>query len=342
MKIQRRFLTVCLVIAIASIAMMPVLMSSEDPVLSERRQAIELMSTAERQRLERNFTQFQQMTEAEREQYRQLHAELAEDAANNHGRANEALLTYRNWLQTLSPSKRIEISEESDSAGKVRLIREVIEQRQDEELELRAGEALGRLGSIPSLKPEDMERVLTIIGEAIEPEIPVDELEGFEGLSRTLKMFEVMGRRREKLVVLLTEERLQAIKSALTNDSDRRMLEYLADNRPAPPQLASIKLTVTLIKNLEVAARRGLRKEQVTPEKLQTYFDSLSLSEQDELLELSASQFRAELRRQYADENGFDRINRRDVEQFLRPGPENRLRGRGKPGPPRSRPGDQG
>lgn len=339
---QRRFLTACLIVAVASVVAMPYLLSGEDPVLQQRRHAIAAMSSAERQRLERNLDEFLQMTEQQRDQYRQLHAELADDAANNHGRANEALQTYRDWLQTLSPSDRVELSAEQDSAGRVRKIREIIERRQNEELEFRAGEALSRLGPIPSLKPEDMKRVLAVIGEAIEPEIKnPEELEGFEGLSRTLKMFELMGRQRQKLVRLLDEERLKAIKDALSNDSDRRMLEYLDDNQPASPQLARIKLTVTLIKNLEVAARRELRREPVTPQKLQVAFDALPPSDQDELLELSASQFRSELRRQHADENGFDRINRRDVEQFLRPGADFRPRGRRGPPPRRPRPDDR-
>ncbi len=322
----RRLLVTFIAVAVAAIVAMPYLLRGEDPELAERRKVIAEMNQAQRERLERNLDQYLQLTEPQREEYQLLHAELLSDTAHNHGRANQSLHTFREWLQTLSPREQIELSEVHDSAAKVRLIREMINRHHNESLEFRSGEPLRQLGPIPSLKPEDLERVLSLISEAAEREVSPAELEGFEGLRRTLKVFELMGRKNEKLTTLLTEERMNAVLKALSDDSDRRMLEYVADNRPAPPQVSRVKLAITVFKNLEVAAQRELRRQQVTTQALQAVFDELPGAEQDELLSLSASEFRAELRRRHVDASSSGRINRRSVEQFLRPGRESRPR----------------
>jgi len=324
----RRILMTFFAVAVAAVVVMPYLLQGEDPELDGRRKVIAEMTHAQRERLERNLDQYLRLTESQREEYRQLHAELVSDAANNHGRATESLQTFREWLQTISPRERIELSEVHDSAAKVRLIHEMISRHHDEALEIRSGQPLRRLGPIPSLKPEDMDRVLSLISEAAELEVNRAELEGFEGLRRTLKVFELMGRKNEKLTTLLTEERMKAVLKALSDDSDRRMLEYVADNRPAPPQIGRVKLAITVFKNLEVAVQRELRRQQVTTQALQAVFNELPGAEQDELLKLSASGFRAELRRRHVDASLSGRIDRRYVEQFLRPGRENRPRRR--------------
>ncbi|MCA9026431.1 MAG: hypothetical protein KDA86_14585 [Planctomycetaceae bacterium] len=324
----RHTLMAYLVIAAAAVMVMPYLLRDDDPDADKRRETIAGMTRAERERLERHLDQYLRLSSVQRDEVQALHAELLADAANNHGRANHSLQIFREWLQTLSPRERTELSEEHDPTSKARLVREIVDRHNNESLELRAGASLQRLGSIPSLTPADMERLLTSIAEEAEPRIDANELEGFDGLQRTLKVFELMGRKNEKLINLLTEERMQTLLKSLSNDSDRRMLEYLADNRPAPPQLGRIKLAITLLKNLEVTIQRELRRQELSSEDLQATFAELPAADQDELLELSPSEFRGELRHRSVDVTSSGQINRRDVERFLRPGKDFRSRRR--------------
>lgn len=325
---SRRIFLAYLLIAVAAVLLIPYLFRGEDLEADEWRKAIAEMGRAQRERLERNLNDYLELSESQREQYQALHMELLADAQSNHGRANQSLQTYREWLQTLSPRERAELSDEQDPAGKVRLVHEIVDRHDDESLELRAGESLRRLGPIPSLTPTDMERLLTLIAEAAKPKVAAEELQGFEGFRRTLKVFELLGRRNEKLISLLTEERMQTLLKSLSDDADRRMLEYVADDRPAPPQLGRIKLAITLLKNLEVTFQRELRRQKASSENLQAVFEGLPLADQDELLELSPSGFRSELRCRFVDAASPVQINRREVEKFLRPGREFRSRRR--------------
>ena len=70
----------------------------------------------ERERLQRNVAEFEKMSPAEQERYRELNRQL--EATDNKNLAT-LLQTYSAWLQTLTPGQREELRQEKDSQKKL-------------------------------------------------------------------------------------------------------------------------------------------------------------------------------------------------------------------------------
>lgn len=90
-------------------------------ILRERYEQIVKMSHVEREHLQRNLAAFQQMSPQKQDQYRQLNARLEDDKKNG-GQLSSLLQTYSAWLQTLTPSQREALRQETDSARKMALV----------------------------------------------------------------------------------------------------------------------------------------------------------------------------------------------------------------------------
>ena len=89
--------------------------------LDDRYRQIEKMPEQERDRLQRNIAEFQQLTPEQQAHYRDLHQKLAENKAGG-GQLATLLSEYTTWLTTLTPSQRDELSNEPDPAKKVTLV----------------------------------------------------------------------------------------------------------------------------------------------------------------------------------------------------------------------------
>ncbi len=322
---DRRFLWALLAVAAVGIAVMPFLLGAEDPQFQRRRQQIATMTQPERERLQRNFEQFAKLSESDRAHFRDLHAKLEADRTNEQGRANAALEAYSQWLQTIPPFERDALQKEPDPGGKLSLVREVIDRQREDRVERRIASAIEtRLGPIPTLSEEDLRSMLAVIEEAAEPALRntavEKELEGYTGLAKTLKMFELLGRKDKRLLPLLTESRMQHLVEAISDEEARQMLSTEADDRSASPNARKRKVVVTLWKNLAIAIEKEMRQRVVTSQKMETMFAKLPVSEQEKLLDLSPDEFHHELRRLVLDAESTGPINRSFVQKFVLPG----------------------
>lgn len=177
MKVAARW---CLFIAVSALS--PVDAGALDQkTINERTRDLKMMSPVERDRLERNINEFQQLSSTEKEHFRSLHATLADDRVHNGG-LTPLLQTYSAWLNSLSPELREEVRNEPDPAKKLMIVRRIKEESEHSKVSPEHHDEA--IPSPPSLKfpakgvldAKDVAAVCRIIVERL----PISRMKEFE------------------------------------------------------------------------------------------------------------------------------------------------------------------
>jgi hypothetical protein len=93
----------------------PAVRAADGP--AERRQKIEMMSESERIRLARNFKHFKELSEADRERYRQLHRDLQADP-----QLQTVMDRYAEWIKTLDVDRKDQLRAQKDPVRRRELV----------------------------------------------------------------------------------------------------------------------------------------------------------------------------------------------------------------------------
>lgn len=350
---EKNTLLALALVGLITAAALPYLLRAQNPDLEVRRRRIAGMTQAEREHLLRNLDRFNAMPPAERQQLEAFSAALAEDQVHGRGMLSHTLAIYGDWLRTITPHQREALRKEQDPVKRIASIRNLVEEQRDERIEVRMGERMEFLGPIPLISRSDLEAMCRIIESRLELYITnPQELDGYDGMSRYLKMFELLARERRSVRDLLSDANRRLLLDAIADDQTREQLESIPDNLERPLAVAQarrLKLGLAISQAVEVELDRELRQKRSSRENLAAYFDNLPIEEQDDLLALTPEQFREQLFSQYVEnEWSQDRINMRLVRQFFRPqlppgergGPGRGAIERPGPGrPPNERPG---
>ncbi len=107
---------------LASSLVPSLLQALDQKTIEARTEQLRKMSEIERGRFDRNLQQFQKLSDAEKQHYRQLHEALIKDNSQGGG-LSKLLQTYSVWVQTLTPTQRDELKKEKIPAQKLALIR---------------------------------------------------------------------------------------------------------------------------------------------------------------------------------------------------------------------------
>lgn len=99
----------------------------EDELLAARRQQIEAMSPAERQRLEKNLERFEQLPPQRQETLRAIEKAASEDEG-----LGKTLADYERWLNTLSPWERMELRNAKTPEDKLQFVSAITTARKQE------------------------------------------------------------------------------------------------------------------------------------------------------------------------------------------------------------------
>lgn len=91
--------------------------------LRQRGKEVESMTTVERERLQRNWQQFQSLPEDRKQHFRQLHDQLEADFKSGGNQLNHTMQTYAAWLQTLTPGQRADLRQAKTAREKLDLVR---------------------------------------------------------------------------------------------------------------------------------------------------------------------------------------------------------------------------
>lgn len=295
-----------------------------DDLFAERRERLEQMTRADKERLLRAQSRFSALPLAEQSQLRQLNRELA--AASDSDRLQSVMRAYYDWLLVLAPYQRLELNELS-AEKRVERVKRLM---QDPKVHARRQQKKKEPPRIDTVKRAVQEQARRL-GKWLDPK----DVEGLFAWSA-----EMTDRHGQQLLAQLPSGRRRGIEQQISNvrDPQRRRqifgwlwLQWQASNPDKPFPLSDDDLG-QLRGRLSPATRQKLESKtpqeqwrivaewiallqqerpylrnpdqlisQETEEELALFFEHvLSQEEQDRLLTLPGDQMLRELWREYA------------------------------------------
>ncbi|MEW4526430.1 hypothetical protein [Maioricimonas sp. JC845] len=286
---------------VLAIAVAPLLASRgvDSSVLAQSERRIASMTQPQRDRLERNFSEYRELTPQQREHYRQLHLALEADRTDNHGRIVRVMEDYYVWIKTLPAYQREQLRKTTDPDARLALVQKYLDQQQEREAEEEYGNGDMPLWleGVPAMSDEDLELVFATILQRMprtnDENAELDALSGIERHLRILRMLIDRGRLVQQVVGL--PEMQQRLVGQLTDDELKQAVEDAQDNRQRTRILMG-----SLVKGLLNEYRDEVQRRSPTDEKLREFFDNeLTEEEQDVLVQLEPEDFRTALVREY-------------------------------------------
>ncbi len=287
---------------IAAVVMGPLLLRG-DPAVNQKRRANEEriagMTESERVRLKRNYDRYLSLSPEERQRWRDFQARLQADRERDQGRLSRAMESYTNWLESLPGGRRDELRQTGHIEEKLALVRRFVQEQRRDRLagEVEWRDLPGGL-QVPVLGPEEFGAVV----EQVESRLPARQVEllvddqgnPLQGLARHVKLLTLM---REQF----TNEpgRQLAMAETIVSALPDPIQERLRDERGQPIiRLLQLSLRMSLAAEVE----RFQRSTQPTPANLLSfYLKELDDHQQEALIQLSASDFRVEVSRLFAE-----------------------------------------
>lgn len=327
-------LTIGLVVAVGLGPLLLRASPTEMNRLQQNARRIQEMTEAERARLDRNFKMWQALPPAEREKWRTFVARLELDRQSNHGRLARTMEDYYRWLQSVPGYRREELRKEIDPVRRTELVREIVGDQVARRLDSPPADVrlFGRVVSIPTLNSEELAEVMAALEEALVPneQAQLVDRQGNElqGLDRYYKVLSLLVARYGRPLELLQNPR---IRFSMWNALPEHVREELqAGLDPGRPELLA-RLMETLRLSIRMEAERRWDDVRPTPDRLRQFFDNeekLSREEREELLNLPADEFHAELAARYlrSELEGRVAINFDNVKRFLQPEESRRFR----------------
>lgn len=326
----------------------PFLARGDQQTRRQHLEQIEMMSASERERLERNWAIYQQMSPQERAALHAFHQQVERDRREGNGELARVMEDYYSWLKTIDPMHRDQLRQSTDPDARLRLMRTFAHDRRARSVARWIPRGPGRFSrgrDIPSLSSEDLARVMEEI-EKLPPSrlarlsaAEREELHTLQGIDRYVRVLEHLKQSDPRKGPLMTDPlpefgRLAGRFDAIVEDSAAR--EYVSD--PDSQLSRDRRIAALLMKSLSIELVRQRRRQGRDPStgELETYFESLPDDEQDEMLMLDATDFYADLLNRYPQQT--TEVGMRTVAELFFPPPDASSRpGRGRPSG--SRPG---
>ncbi len=251
------------------------------------------MNAIERDRIERNFENYEALPEERRQHLRQLNNELQADTKSG-GDLHAIMETYSMWLKTLTPGQRDDLRRETDALKKMQLVKKFKEE-QDARNEAQAmyvgswNERRNRSASRgPALSSQDLQGLIEICFK----DLPVDlqrDAQTQTGLSRSRRILESSFRQAGGRLRWPAEPQLVRLIDAIQDPELKKQLE----SKKGPDQRISfLSMFYRGLGNLVGAEiERNLPAEQ----DLQTFFSEMDSTRRDELMRLPPDDARKRL-----------------------------------------------
>lgn len=352
---------------VAAIAIPPILVQGEAESRRRRdesRKQIAGLTSQDRNRLNRNREVFNELSEDERRQLRELHALLEEDRLKRQGELTQVMEDYYAWLKTIEPYQRDALAKASDSTKRITLIEEILEDQRMRIAKQRIQEDedwqsfLARLpggNSVPTMSEDSLHQLLTKVHDLFANDFPGSKQQELAGqrelaeapaadagrgeltpeqrLHRLIYHFELLKSIRElgasertsRLFTWVNEPLLHELVESIGDPSIREFV-FSEDNRFPSRMKFNLVIMLSLVHELY---RQGHAATSPSDAELRSLFDQLPMPEQDRLLSLDAVDFRAELLRRHQEQTAS--VTMEDVRNLFRPPAEfmQRFRPRG-------------
>lgn len=298
--------------------------------LEKNRQTIASMTLSERDRLDRNFQAYQQLTTDDVNSLKNFHAKLEQDRAEHAGQLSNALNTYYEWLGTIQPYQRDRLKQTSDPEERVALIHEIMSENSKREANRFMKEAYrdsqdpilnwwkSRLRSVPVLNESDLARLMDGLQQIENEKISLADkakLAEKQGVAKYLLLLNLIrdhtntrgpdAERRRSMVLPQFQQcftELAVRFDTFVEDSQARDFIHSTEvddeqSSQETPDL-SLRIQGLILKSLLVQADTQNKSADATSSaELEAIFAALPEEKQDELLQLEAMDFYNDLRK---------------------------------------------
>lgn len=341
----------------AAIAVPPLLLRAQPAGFHDSLREINMMTQVERNGLDRRYRDFLDLSEGERQKYRDMHQQLLDDQADGRGSLSLALDDYYAWVQTLPQNQREELRNTTDPAERAALAHQFLEQQRarDADAETRAimsdPDFRRRFrGSPPPLRTAQLARVMQEVEASVtmtqtqRERLDPPDGEPLAGMERYLELFRIVGERGDRTFSrVLDAADTQRIIDAIP---DERIRNWINSSQQQSQKLRFLLLY--LAANLRAELDRERLRNRPDAVDLEEFVNRLEVenpAQFDQLMQLEPNDFRKEAERLYAASQqslDFQVIFKAlppEIRQWLsRQGPGGRPpRGEDRPGRPRDR-----
>ncbi len=273
----------------------PLVLGRGDPALAQAQAEIARMSEVKRAALDRKYRQYQALNEEQRANYRVLHQLIEADRIKGAVDA-ETLRDYCDWLKTIDAWQQDELAHLSDPTDKIVRVEAIMKLRRENALhaDTKDDESPPE-GNRPFQLPLLAEDQLTKVFDALAARLSEEErkeAESLHGLKRfgvQVKLLKKTIKNPEKFIRAISPAELVELIKASGNTEWNSQLIGAGD--PVMHRRRAIQ-------GIFASCRAQTRRESAaaTDQELRAFFNTLKLDEQDHLLQLSADEFKAQLR----------------------------------------------
>ena len=276
----------------------PLVLGRGHPADTSALDEIAVMSKVERVTLQRKYDQYRALTEKQRADLRLLHQAIEADRLTG-ARDLAAMQDYCDWLKMISPWQQDELAHITDPQQKAKRVAEIAQARKAEASATETrGEKLGPLGNglaeIPSLTGSQLTKVFDVLAKRLTDltEEEQKEIEGQKGLKRfgvQIKYLKKSIPNPEKFFQSISDAELAEMISASENPELNSLLGDSVE--------ASFRRRVATVAIFTSCRAQSMRESaSATTAELETYFNTLPEDVQDKLFQLSAEEFKTQLR----------------------------------------------
>lgn len=299
----------------AALAAPPLLLRAEPQGFDIKRGRVSAMPQTERDRLARNFEDYQKLNEEQRVHFRRLHDGLQQDREENAGRCSAAMDAYFAWVSSLPAYQQQKLLSTTDPAERITLVAKYVEEqelRQLEEEQRKLGPRGGNYFRLPRLSSSELAVVMAELeqGVALSPGQRQRLDEKPDGIERYLEFFKIVGvDRKLKITDIINDARAEQILEKLPQRARDRLV------RPTRPE-RTFALIWMITWNLRMEIETQTRARQPDADKLLDFVKQWpedQSAELDELMDLSPDEFVQRVREKYAAKNlelDFEHIRR--------------------------------
>lgn len=291
-----------IVATLIALAVPPLMLRAEPEGIDQIRTKVATMTQTERERFERNSSDYLKLTEEQRAQYRAMHAELEQDREQNQGRLGQALDDYYAWLLTLQSFPRQELRTTSDPQQRIAKIGTVLEDQSQEQLRdlpwLRR-----QFERTPALTPDQLREMMAVLEKSVS--FTQDEsarIQPLSGIERYLEFFKILRDRKLQINQLL--DRGDTAERLVTALPGGKLPEWIQGENANDHR--RFFLSTVLYSNLRKENDLEIRRRKPSEEDLQTFVQNWPADRQedlDKLLEQEPDRFRQGVEWAYVAQN---------------------------------------
>ncbi len=290
-------------------------------VMAHNAAVIRNLSVSQRDRLNQNFEDYQKLTPAEREQVNHFHTQMEQDRQMHGGHLTHVLNVYMNWVKTLSPHQRDQLTRAENPQARLALVRELLS-RQREEIARRTMPTFGPDGDRGTeMAPFLDDKVRVAIFQELEKlaanrltESQMEEVTSLQGIRRELKLLQLLKDAAKPAPAALIDQppvEFAEIASRFSQFTENQRLRDFVVNDIRPPgpmgprreSSEGRRLAILLMQSMsiELIKQQQAAEHNVDDQKLREFLETLPIEEQMELLSLDAADFHVDLKKQYLE-----------------------------------------